>query len=98
MIKVRFHRAAQAELERAVAWYEERNPDVAKRFVVEVRHKAKVIAEAPDRWPIVRGKTRRLTLEGFPFTLLYRHRAAEGSVWIVAVAHHRRRPGYWHGR
>lgn len=98
MTKVRFHRAAQAELERAFSWYEERNPEVATRFAVEVRDKTKAIAEAPERWAVVRGKTRKPTLQGFPFSIVYRHRAAEGLVWIVAVAHQRRRPEYWRGR
>jgi plasmid stabilization system protein ParE len=31
MAKVRFHRAARAELDRAFAWYEERNPEAAAR-------------------------------------------------------------------
>jgi toxin ParE1/3/4 len=98
MTAVRFHRAAQAELDRAFAWYQERNPEVAQRFVVEVRNKAKLVAEAPERWPVVRGTTRRLTLDEFPFSIVYRHRAAERLVWIVAVAHQRRRPDYWRGR
>ena len=98
MTKVRFHRAAHAELDRSYAWYEERNPAAAERFLDEVLEKARLIAEAPQQWPVTRGTTRELTLDRFPFTLIYRHRAVEDLVWIVAVAHQRRRPGYWHGR
>jgi toxin ParE1/3/4 len=98
MAQVRFHRAARSELERAFAWYEKSNPEAAARFMLEVRDQAKRIAEAPERWPVVRGTTRRLTLDGFPFSIVYRYRAAEGLVWIVAVAHQRRRPDYWRGR
>lgn len=98
MTKVRFHRAARAELDRAFAWYEERNPEAAARFMTEVRNKAKLIVEAPDRWPVIRGRTRRLSLEEFPFSLVYRHRPAQALVLIVAVAHQRRRPDYWRGR
>jgi hypothetical protein len=35
-------------------------------------------------------------LPHFPFSLVYRVRHAE--IEIVAVAHHRRRPGYWRSR
>ncbi|MCA9709270.1 MAG: type II toxin-antitoxin system RelE/ParE family toxin [Myxococcales bacterium] len=98
MTKVRFHRSAQAEFDRSYAWYEERNPMAAVRFLDEVLDKTRRIAEAPERWPVVRGRTRALALDRFPFTLVYRHRPSEDLVWIVAVAHQRRRPGYWHGR
>ena len=33
----------------------------------------------------------------YPFSLIYRLRK-EGTVEIVAVAHHRRRPDYWKAR
>lgn len=98
MTKVRFHRAAHAELDRAYAWYEERNPKAADRFLDEVLDKTRLLAKAPKQWPIVRGRTRALVPDHFPFTLFYRHRPAQDLVWIIAVAHQRRRPGYWHGR
>lgn len=98
MLSVRFHRAARTEVDRAFAWYEARNPDVATRFVAEVRDKLRLIIDAPERWPVIRGQTRRLTLDGFPFSIFYRHREAQYMVWIVAVAHQRRRPSYWHNR
>lgn len=37
-----------------------------------------------------------MVLRGFPFLLIYRETAA--SVEILAVAHGRRRPGYWRDR
>jgi hypothetical protein len=39
---------------------------------------------------------RKAGLQRFPFNVLYR--VAGGAVQILAVAHHRRRPGYWLGR
>ncbi len=37
--------------------------------------------------------TRRTVLPRFPYSLVYVEEA--GSLWIVAVSHHRRREGYW---
>jgi toxin ParE1/3/4 len=54
------------------------------------------IEEAPRRWPVYLGGTRRYLLRRFPFFVVFRD--AGDSVQIVALAHARRRPGYWLGR
>lgn len=46
--------------------------------------------------PYVAG-TRRLLARRFPYAVVYRVRG-EQVVEIVAVAHYRRRPGYWRRR
>jgi hypothetical protein len=40
--------------------------------------------------------TRRMVLRRFPFVIVFR--AAPAGVEIIAVAHGRRRPGYWRDR
>jgi hypothetical protein len=40
--------------------------------------------------------TRRLVLRRFPFAIVYR--LAGEFVLVLAIAHMRRRPGYWRGR
>lgn len=39
---------------------------------------------------------RRIVMQRFPFNVLYRE--AGNTVQVLAVAHHRRHPGYWLGR
>jgi hypothetical protein len=39
---------------------------------------------------------RRVRLDRFPYSIVYR-RSADVLV-IIALAHHRRRPAYWRGR
>jgi plasmid stabilization system protein ParE len=51
------------------------------------------ISETPYRWPLVHEKYRRFLLRDFPFSVVYLPRAS--SIEVIAVAHHRRRPGYW---
>ncbi len=41
-------------------------------------------------------KTRRLLLPRFPYQIVYRIRP--GEIVVVAIAHSRRRPGYWKSR
>jgi len=53
--------------------------------------------ENPERFPVVRGKAiRKIRINGFPVNILYRILGQE--VVVLAIAAHRRRPGYWLGR
>ena len=95
-MKVRFHPAARAELQKARTWYEERSPLSAAALAQEVDGAISRIAEAPLRYPIAEHGTRRFVLPRFPFNIFYRVGITE--VVIVAVAHHKRRPEYWQQR
>jgi plasmid stabilization system protein ParE len=87
------HPAAIEEAEAAARWYRERSPRAAKRFVDELNQVIDKILGAPHRWPRGTNGTRKLNLPCFPFTIIYYE--AEGQIRIIAVAHGRRRPGYW---
>ena len=55
--------------------------------------------EAPERWPVARRVPPRLGARGymlkrFPYDIVYRL-VGDGELEVVAVAHHKRRPGYW---
>ncbi len=93
---IRFHPDAIGEAGAAREWYEARNPATARAFIVELDHAVDQIAEFPDRWPAYLVKTRRFVLRRFPFSMIYR-RSVNG-LEVVAVAHARRRPGYWKAR
>lgn len=90
-----FHPLAVAEGEDAAAWYAERDPRVAARFVEELEGAFALIVEAPDRWSVF-FDMRRVLLSRFPYVVLYRDEPSR--ILVVAIAHARRRPGYWQGR
>lgn len=54
------------------------------------------ITAEPERWPQHLAGTRRLILDRFPYLVIYQ--VGESSIRIVAIAHARRRPGYWRWR
>jgi len=93
---LRMHPEASEEVEAALDWYSDRSKVAASAFLYEIEHGVKRIREAPARWPRFGGHARRYLLPSFPFSLIYR--IERSDVLIVAVAHHRRRPGYWAGR
>lgn len=95
-VRVGFHPEALAEAVAATEWYRERSESLAIAFLAELDRAVDSIAEAPDRWPRHSQGTRRLLLRRFPFAVVYRKSA--DRVEVIAVAHGRRRPGYWKSR
>ena len=90
---IRLHPLAADEAEAASAWYRARNPTVAEAFRLELDAAIASIAEAPGRWPRLHRRFRRYLLHRFPFSIVYLERA--DFIEVIAVAHHRRKPGYW---
>jgi len=96
MMRIRFHPEAEQELTEATAWYNERSEVAAQAFALEIDHAVRSIREAPLRWPRGMRGERRFVLDRFPYTVLYR--VKDDHVFITAVAHQSRRPGYWRHR
>jgi len=97
--RVRFHRAAGAEAEAAVRWYNDRVVGLGDDFRAELIAGVERIAEAPLMWPASAydERARRYLLPRFPYSIVYVV-GADGGITVAAVAHVRRRPGYWQMR
>jgi plasmid stabilization system protein ParE len=54
------------------------------------------IAQTPQRWPKYLHGTRRFVLHRFPFSIIYLD--DPDVLVIIAVAHSKRKPGYWKRR
>ncbi len=54
------------------------------------------VSQAPQRWPKYLHGTRRFVMQRFPFSVVYLD--DPDLVTIIAVAHSKRKPGYWKGR
>ena len=87
---------ATIEARAAFLWYRNRSDIAAERFREELHHAMDAIASSPDAWPTYVHATRRYLLRRFPFMVVYRVTPEE--IQVVAVAHARRRPGYWKER
>jgi len=64
--------AAAAEIETAYRWYEKEREGLGSEFLDAFDHVVKVIAESPERFPVVRKDIRRAVLRRFPYSILYR--------------------------
>jgi plasmid stabilization system protein ParE len=91
---VAFSSAARADLRQAISWYEEQ-AGLGDVLAVAIHKATDVIAAAPERWPVRRGK-HRYVMRRYPYTIAY---LTDGkAVTIVAVAHHSRDPASWQDR
>lgn len=66
---------------------------LGRSLAAEVEHAVSLIREFPDAGALVGPKPRRVLVARFPYAVVYRRDPAR--VVIIAVAHQRRRPGYW---
>lgn len=95
-MRVKFHPHARAELRAARNWYHERSPLSAIAFAQTVGNAISRIREAPNTFPLADHDTRKFTSQRFPINIFYLTRETE--IIIVAIAHQKRRPGYWSSR
>jgi plasmid stabilization system protein ParE len=91
-----FHPDAIDEAVAAALWYRDRSARAGERFLDEIERAVDSITEAPNRWPKYLHGTRRYVLLKFPFSIIYR--ASEHRLVVFAIAHAKRRPGYWKSR
>lgn len=92
-----FLKSAQAELNAAVDYYTEHASDrVAEAFLQDALHTRQRLIEHPELGKPVSKRLRALAFRHFPYSLIYRF--AADTIVIHAIAHQRRRPGYWGGR
>ena len=87
---------AEAEAREAFQWYFERSPLVADAFRVELFDAIDGLATTARDWPEDEDGFRRYHLKHFPYTVMYE--VFDRTVTVFAIAHQRRRPGYWQGR
>ncbi|MBK6636728.1 MAG: type II toxin-antitoxin system RelE/ParE family toxin [Rhodocyclaceae bacterium] len=88
---------ALAELHDAAAFYSARaSVELGRAFVAEFERSASLVLENPKLGPIYGGTQRRCLFRRFPYSIIYQTTADE--LRIIAVAHQRRRPGFWSSR
>ena len=95
-MKLEFLHEARSELLEAVRYYNRERPGLGFEFSNELRNSLNRIKKYPDAWPLISENVRKCIVNRFPFSVLY---LTEGfSILIVAVMHHKRKPGYWETR
>ncbi len=88
-----FHPSAAAEYQEAAEYYADIQQELGGRFYDEIEGLIEDVRRHPDRFRIFRGTTRRHFSDVFPYAVIYLDEP--DRIWIVAVMHMHREPGYW---
>jgi hypothetical protein len=88
-----FHPEAAKEAREAAGHYEEMRACLGDEFRTELGEALVRIRGNPLLYAVESGAIRVCPLHRFPYSVFYEDLA--DRVWVAAVGHHRRRPGYW---
>ena len=93
--------SAEAELVEAEDWYEAKRPGLGIEFRLAIEEAIDYLVE----WPLAAPPlltvpeelgVRHVPVKRFPYSVVFMPR--DNEVWVIAFAHHSRRPGYWRER
>ncbi len=82
------------EFDDAIDYLAERSPALARRFLLQTRRTIGLLQACPAMGAAIGRASRRFPIRPFPYDLI----PEPDHLYVVAIAHHRRRPGYWRGR
>ena len=92
-MKVEVSSSAWEDIRSAVAFYLEQGADLATAFLDDFDSACSLAKEFPEIGSPLEDGNRKIVLQSFPHTLIYR---VEGErILVFAVGHQRRKPGYW---
>ncbi|EHR70790.1 Plasmid stabilization system protein [Burkholderiales bacterium JOSHI_001] len=96
MRAIRFLPDAEAELLHEVEYYSNARSGSGVRFQAAVEAAVDRALRHPLGGAPSHKTTRSILIKGFPFSVVYR--PSDSELLVVAIAPHRRRPGYWLSR
>jgi plasmid stabilization system protein ParE len=92
---VRLHLRAERDLEEAFDHYEHARRGLGHEFLTEFRRGVEKILLNPNAWQLLEEDCRRYRLKRFPYGVVYDVQGDE--IFVLAVMHLSRKPGYWRG-
>ena len=95
-MRLLFDPEALLEVRNAAAFYEDSQPGLGKAFLAGVEAATEEIVRHPLMWRRIKGRFRRYLVPQFPYGLIYA--AQSDTIYVVAVMHLKRKPGYWASR
>jgi hypothetical protein len=93
MKRIRFHPDAFEEARDAAAYYKNVRDGLGAEFRLELARAIARIQETPLLYATENDGIRACSLYRFPYSIYYE--VHSDWLWVAAVGHHRRKPGYW---
>ena len=95
-MRVVFDPQAQAEFDDVRRYYNRQKTGLGDDFTEMVRQSLRRVLAQPESCPVEFEDIRRAALKRFPYKLLYS--IETDHLYVIAVAHQHRKPGYWQDR
>jgi len=95
-MRVIFHPEAHAEMIDQARYYESKSEGLGSDFLAAIEEITQRIGKSPKAGSIDSGSIRKRLVSGFPISVLYE--VQPDRIYIAAVMHQHRRPGYWRKR
>ena len=87
---------AEEEIAEAADFLARQSPGLEDRFLAELAHSLDRMIANPNVGPMIEPGIHKLGLRTFPYDVIYEIHPSR--VRVIALAHHRRRPGLWRDR
>jgi plasmid stabilization system protein ParE len=88
---------AEAEIEEAFRWYEERSAGLGAEFIGVVDSALESIRRQPELYPEKYKSARQVVLRRFPYSIFYIIQP-DGSIEVTSCFHMSRNPRRWRSR
>lgn len=96
-MKISIAAEAEEELIAGARFYAQQSDiELGFAFIVEFERSVELLRKQPKLGAPWRGTNRRMPLRRFPYSIIYLLLPEE--IRVLAIAHQRRKPGYWSGR
>jgi len=93
MPKIILQNEARAEMFDAAIYYDDCRDGLGTEFLDDLEETFVLVKTHPEIGQIVRHSCRRVLFVRFPYGVIYRQR--DEDLYVVAVMHLHRKPGYW---
>jgi toxin ParE1/3/4 len=95
-VRVVLTASAEADVDEASRWYEQRSVGLGAKFLAQVSEVLVRVGDNPELYPQIHKGVRRAPVRRFPYGVFYR--TSTDRLDIIAVFHGRRSPSRWEKR
>ncbi len=92
-MKIRISASARKELVNAIDYHNAEKARPGGELADEIERAVRLIAERPMVGSDIGEGERKFTVDRFRYNVIYR--IEQKTVYVLAIAHHRRKPNYW---
>lgn len=95
-MRIVFSQGAQRDFQEGLHWYKKRSDKAAEGFITSMEQALERITAHPERFRLIAENIRQAPLKRYPYRFIFRD--LPDCIKVYAVAHDKRRPGYWQRR